>query len=193
MIKLRSGKKKQRNELNNTWYVVSNLSYMKRVMMLVLPTDWSPRNTSLYLARGDTVAIFSICFELQIGIKWRNKGIWIGSESQKILFVMENLKKREKMAEWFCLSLIYLYTERERLRDEEKPPTTTKKAKVKKKIGVLCPICPSFFNADYARTLFYFFCWNSFPAQHWKGVHYNSCVQLNLQVAMDEIKSILNY
>ena len=27
------------------WYVVSNLSYMKRVMMLVLPTDWSPRNT----------------------------------------------------------------------------------------------------------------------------------------------------
>lgn len=30
-----------------TWYVVSNLSYMKRVMMLVLPTDWSPRKTSL--------------------------------------------------------------------------------------------------------------------------------------------------
>lgn len=28
-----------------TWYVLSNLSYMKRVMMLVFPTDWSPRNT----------------------------------------------------------------------------------------------------------------------------------------------------
>lgn len=39
---------------------MSNLSYMKRVMMLVLPTDWSPRKTSLYLARGDTVAIFDI-------------------------------------------------------------------------------------------------------------------------------------
>jgi hypothetical protein len=30
---------------------------MKRVMMLVLPTDWSPRNTSLYLAKADTGAI----------------------------------------------------------------------------------------------------------------------------------------
>lgn len=29
----------------HTWYVLSNLSYMKRVMMLVLPTDWSPRKT----------------------------------------------------------------------------------------------------------------------------------------------------
>lgn len=28
-----------------TWYVLSNLSYMKRVMIDVLPTDWSPRNT----------------------------------------------------------------------------------------------------------------------------------------------------
>jgi hypothetical protein len=28
-----------------TWYVLSNLSYMNRVMMLVLPTDWSPRKT----------------------------------------------------------------------------------------------------------------------------------------------------
>lgn len=25
---------------------------MKRLMMEVLPTDWSPRNTSLYLDRG---------------------------------------------------------------------------------------------------------------------------------------------
>jgi hypothetical protein len=40
-----------------TWYVVSNLSYMNLVMMLVLPTDWSPRNTSLYLANADTTAI----------------------------------------------------------------------------------------------------------------------------------------
>ena len=31
---------------------------MKRVMMLVLPTDWSPKNTSLYLAKADTGAIF---------------------------------------------------------------------------------------------------------------------------------------
>mmetsp|Transcript_570 Transcript_570/g.1072 ORF Transcript_570/g.1072 Transcript_570/m.1072 type:complete len:158 (-) Transcript_570:9-482(-) len=29
---------------------------MKRVIILVLPTDWSPRNTSLYLAMGWTVA-----------------------------------------------------------------------------------------------------------------------------------------
>eukprot|EP00955_Chlamydomonas_euryale_P082448 363725-Chlamydomonas_euryale.AAC.11 len=28
-----------------TWYTLSNLSYMKRVMMDVLPTDWSPRKT----------------------------------------------------------------------------------------------------------------------------------------------------
>jgi len=26
--------------------------------MLVLPTDWSPKNTSLYLAKADTGAIF---------------------------------------------------------------------------------------------------------------------------------------
>jgi hypothetical protein len=32
---------------------------MKRVMMLVLPTDWSPRKTSLYLASADTGAIFA--------------------------------------------------------------------------------------------------------------------------------------
>ena len=30
---------------------------MKRVMMLVFPTDWSPRKTSLYLAMGWTVAV----------------------------------------------------------------------------------------------------------------------------------------
>lgn len=28
-----------------TWYVLSNLSYMKRVMIEVFPTDWSPRKT----------------------------------------------------------------------------------------------------------------------------------------------------
>eukprot|EP00951_Prasinocladus_malaysianus_P020094 scaffold163844_cov42-Prasinocladus_malaysianus.AAC.1 len=38
-----------------TWYVLSNLSYMKRVMILVLPTLWSPRKTNLYFARGETV------------------------------------------------------------------------------------------------------------------------------------------
>ena len=31
--------------MGHTWYVLSNLSYMNRVMMLVFPTDWSPRNT----------------------------------------------------------------------------------------------------------------------------------------------------
>ena len=30
---------------------------MKRVMILVLPTDWSPKNTSLYFAKADTGAI----------------------------------------------------------------------------------------------------------------------------------------
>ena len=30
---------------------------MKRVMMLVFPTDWSPRKTSLYFARADVGAI----------------------------------------------------------------------------------------------------------------------------------------
>ena len=44
-------------ERSSTWYVLSNLSYMKRVIILVFPTDWSPRNTSLYLAKGDTVAV----------------------------------------------------------------------------------------------------------------------------------------
>jgi hypothetical protein len=28
-----------------TWYVLSNLSYMNLVIMLVLPTDWSPKKT----------------------------------------------------------------------------------------------------------------------------------------------------
>lgn len=36
------------------------MSYMNRVMMLVFPTDWSPRNTSLYLARAETGAITRI-------------------------------------------------------------------------------------------------------------------------------------
>lgn len=39
------------------WYVVSNVSYMKRVMMLVLPTLWSPRNTSLYRASGPLLGV----------------------------------------------------------------------------------------------------------------------------------------
>ena len=33
---------------------------MKRVMILVLPTDWSPKNTSLYFAKADTGAIFFV-------------------------------------------------------------------------------------------------------------------------------------
>ena len=37
-----------------TLYVVSNVSYMNRVIILVLPTASSPRNTSLYLERGMT-------------------------------------------------------------------------------------------------------------------------------------------
>ena len=37
-----------------TLYVVSNVSYMKRVMILVLPTASSPRKTSLYFERGMT-------------------------------------------------------------------------------------------------------------------------------------------
>ena len=40
--------------------MLSNLSYMKRVMILVLPMDWSPKNTSLYFAKADTEAIFFV-------------------------------------------------------------------------------------------------------------------------------------
>jgi hypothetical protein len=36
----------------HTWYVLSNLSYMKRVMIEVFPTLWSPKKTSLYFASG---------------------------------------------------------------------------------------------------------------------------------------------
>jgi len=35
---------------------------MKRVMMLVLPTDWSPKKTSLYFARAETGAIIYLIF-----------------------------------------------------------------------------------------------------------------------------------
>ena len=40
--------------------MLSNLSYMKQVMILVLPTDWSPKNTSLYFAKADIGAIFFV-------------------------------------------------------------------------------------------------------------------------------------
>ena len=40
--------------------MLSNLSYMKRVMILILPTDWSPKNTSLYFAKANTRAIFFV-------------------------------------------------------------------------------------------------------------------------------------
>ena len=40
--------------------MLSNWSYMKRVMILVLPMDWSPKNTSLYFAKADTGAIFFV-------------------------------------------------------------------------------------------------------------------------------------
>ena len=33
---------------------------MKRVMILVLPTDWSPKNSSLYFAKADIGAIFFV-------------------------------------------------------------------------------------------------------------------------------------
>lgn len=36
----------------NTWYVLSKVSYMNLVIIEVLPTDWSPRKTSLYLERA---------------------------------------------------------------------------------------------------------------------------------------------
>jgi hypothetical protein len=36
---------------------------MKRVMMLVFPTDWSPKNTSLNFAKGETEAICSVPLE----------------------------------------------------------------------------------------------------------------------------------
>ncbi len=39
-----------------TWYVLSNLSYMNRVMMLVLPTDWSPRKTCAVVLRVESTA-----------------------------------------------------------------------------------------------------------------------------------------
>ena len=40
------------------WYAVSNESYINRVIIDVLPTPWSPRNTSLYLAKG-VICLFS--------------------------------------------------------------------------------------------------------------------------------------
>ena len=43
-----------------TLYVLSNVSYMKRVMMLVLPTASSPRKTSLYLERGTIGALGAV-------------------------------------------------------------------------------------------------------------------------------------
>jgi len=61
---------------------VSNLSYMKRVMMLVLPTDWSPKKTSLYLARGDTVTIFFLFFVRSLRT-WITR-IWVRSESESL-------------------------------------------------------------------------------------------------------------
>ena len=35
---------------------------MNRVMMDVLPTDWSPRKTSLYFARGASVPVVAAGF-----------------------------------------------------------------------------------------------------------------------------------
>ena len=34
---------------------------MNLVMMLVFPTDWSPRNTSLYFAKGETEVVTMAC------------------------------------------------------------------------------------------------------------------------------------
>lgn len=75
---------------------------MKRVMILVLPTDWSPKKTSLYLARGETVAIYerngsvsflSLCFN-EIFQIWMNE--WISEKS-----VMKKKKtERKRRKKW---------------------------------------------------------------------------------------------
>ena len=100
-----------KRERRITWYVVSNLSYMKRVMMLVFPTDWSPRNTSLYLARGDTTAIGLERHSLSVHV-W-DEQIWIKSDE---VFSIGGETERELVSEkreretliWFqsiCFSL----------------------------------------------------------------------------------------
>jgi hypothetical protein len=63
-----------------TWYVLSNVSYMNRVIMLVFPTDWSPRKTSLYLASGLEPAIF---VSLSLPPSWWPPGVCFLSRHTK--------------------------------------------------------------------------------------------------------------
>ena len=70
-------------------------------MMLVLPTDWSPKNTSLYLARGETAAIsFFLSYRECIS------GLWVC----RLGLLDLNLRK---------FSLFWKY-EREREKEKEK-------------------------------------------------------------------------
>lgn len=56
--------------------------------MLVLPTDWSPKKTSLYLARAETGAM-----NLINRSEFSNRS-WIGSDQD---FPTEDLRSRRKM------------------------------------------------------------------------------------------------
>lgn len=107
---------------------MSNLSYMKRVMMLVLPTDWSPKKTSLYFAKGDTDAIFFV-----YNIDLKSLSFFFPNEN-------ENEEKREREEEnemkrkWVFIQSVILHT------SEEKPPTMTSDFEL-----VHSPILPSLF------------------------------------------------
>ena len=49
---------------------------MNRVMMDVLPTDWSPRKTSLYLARGASVPVVVVLlvgFLAVVAVGWAGR------------------------------------------------------------------------------------------------------------------------
>ena len=46
---------------------------MNRVMMDVLPTDWSPRKTSLYLARGASVPAVLVGFLAVVAVGWAGR------------------------------------------------------------------------------------------------------------------------
>ena len=71
--------------------------------MLVLPTDWSPKNTSLYLARGDTAAIsfflsffliesvFRVCGVCRLGL--------LDLNLRKFSLSSENMEEREREKE----------------------------------------------------------------------------------------------
>lgn len=100
---------------------MSNLSYIKRVIMLVLPTDWSPRNTSLYFARGDTVAISSPSSFFYLSI-------YIRSVSSDIYLIFLPETTVEKNATKLRRSdgrmmLRFIWRRETLLREWKKPPT----------------------------------------------------------------------